>query len=79
MPGSGGTTLISCLWLFLSSLMFTEILYSIQCIVLYSHSPDGPNVQPDKVGGREGVKGCRDPHQVGLLIPDPVEESIFPQ
>ena len=39
--------------------------------------PDGPNVQPDEVGGGEGVEGGRDPHQVRLLIPDPVQLPSF--
>ena len=39
--------------------------------------PDGPDVQPDKVGGGEGVEGRRDPHQVCLLVPDPVEQPSF--
>ena len=38
---------------------------------------DGPDVQPDKVRGGEGVEGGRDPHQVRLLVPDPVEEPDF--
>ena len=40
---------------------------------LSTHPPYGPDVQPDEVGGGEGVDGRCDPHQVRLLVPDPVE------
>ena len=39
--------------------------------------PDRPDVQPDEVGGGECVEGGRDPHQVRLLIPDPVQQPSF--
>ena len=48
--------------------------------VLYhdsTHPPDGANVQPDEVRGGEGVEGRRNPHQVCLLVPDPVEQPNF--
>ena len=52
--------------------MFSRMLHLL-CFKHCSLVPDGPDVQPDKVGGGEGVDGRYDPHQVRLLVPDPVE------
>ena len=78
MPGSEGMTLISRRWLFFLFLVIIDemlkLSYStIVCYTVTLSPPDGPNVQPDEVGGGEGVEGGRDPHQVRLLVPDPVE------
>ena len=87
MPGSGGTTFNSCLWLLFSSLMLLLFWLFFPLLIpnvlsLHhdsSNPPDGPDVQPDKVGGGECVEGRRDPHQVCLLVPDPVEQPSFLQ
>ena len=58
--------------------MFSRMLHLL-CLKHCSLVPDGPDVQPDEVGGGEGVEGHRDPHQVCLLVPDPVEQPSFLQ
>ena len=44
-----------------------------QLLVVVGVLPDGPDVQPEEVGGGEGVQLGGQLQQVGLLVPDPVQ------